>query len=39
MAEVLDQADEDGVQEYEKLPSWIEDALHNIIAANGLSTI
>ena len=32
MAEILDQAEEDGVDTYFKFPSWIEDVLHDLIA-------
>lgn len=39
MAEILDQAEEDGLQTYLKFPSWIEEALHGLIANNGIKTI
>jgi len=32
MAEVFDQADDEGIEKFDKLPSWIEDVLHRIIA-------
>jgi hypothetical protein len=39
MAEILDQAEEDGIDTFIRFPSWIEDTLHGLIAANGLKTI
>lgn len=39
MAEILDQAEEDGVDVYYKFPGWIEDVLNDLIANNGLKTI
>lgn len=39
MAEILDQAEEDGLQTYLKFPSWIEEALHGLISSNGIKTI
>ena len=39
MAEILDQAEEDGVDSYMRFPTWIEDILHDLIASNGLQTI
>jgi len=39
MAEILDQAEEDGVEYFVKMPFWIEDTLHNLISLNGLKTI
>ncbi len=39
MAEILDQAEEDGIQQYLKFPAWIEEILHSLIASNGIKTI
>jgi hypothetical protein len=39
MAEILDQAEEDGITQYFRFPSWIEEALHGLIANNGIKTI
>lgn len=39
MAEILDQAEEDGMETYYKFPAWIEDILHGLIASNGIKTI
>jgi hypothetical protein len=39
MAEILDQAEEDGIDTYTKFPSWIEEILYDLIASNGLKTI
>mmetsp|Transcript_32078 Transcript_32078/g.31385 ORF Transcript_32078/g.31385 Transcript_32078/m.31385 type:complete len:170 (+) Transcript_32078:1811-2320(+) len=39
MAEILDQAEDDGVKVFLKFPSWIEDVLHSLIASNGMKTI
>lgn len=39
MAEILDQAEEDGIQQYLKFPAWIEEILHGLIASNGIKTI
>lgn len=39
MAEILDQAEEDGLQTYLKFPSWIEETLHGLISSNGIKTI
>lgn len=39
MAEILDQAEEDGIEIFIKFPSWIEEILHDLIANNGLKTI
>lgn len=37
MAEVFDQAEDDGIERFDKLPSWIEEILYKIIATNGLN--
>ena len=39
MAEILDQAEEDGIEKYIRFPGWIETMLHELIANNGLKTI
>ncbi len=39
MAEILDQAEEDGIQQYLKFPAWIEEILHGLISSNGIKTI
>ena len=39
MAEILDQAEEDGIEQYVRFPGWIENMLHELIANNGLKTI
>jgi hypothetical protein len=39
IAEILDQAEEDGIQTYLKFPAWIEEGLHGLIASNGIKTI
>lgn len=39
MAEILDQAEEDGIETYNKFPSWIEEILHDLISSNGIKTI
>lgn len=39
MAEILDQAEEDGIEIYYKFPAWIEEVLHSLIASNGIKTI
>lgn len=39
MAEILDQAEEDGIESYNKFPAWLEETLHDLIASNGIKTI
>src|SRR3569833_2374857 len=39
MAEILDRAEEDGIDAFIKFPYWIEEVLHNMIANNGLKTV
>lgn len=39
MAEILDQSEEDGIQQYNKFPAWIEEVLHSLISSNGIKTI
>ena len=39
MAEILDQAEEDGVEQFIRFPAWIEEVLHDLIASNGIKTI
>lgn len=39
MAEILDQAEEDGVETFYKFPAWIEETLHDLIANNGINNI
>ncbi|CDW88693.1 clathrin-coated vesicle protein [Stylonychia lemnae] len=39
MAEILDQAEEDGIEHYHKFPAWLEETLHDLIASNGIKTI
>ncbi len=39
MAEILDQAEEDGIEAFFKFPAWIEEVLHSLIASNGIKTI
>lgn len=39
MAEILDQAEEDGIAHYYRFPAWIEEVLHGLIASNGIKTI
>ena len=39
MAEILDQAEEDGVEKFQKMPAWIEDTLHNLVSQNGMKNI
>ena len=36
IAEVFDQAEDDGIEHFEKLPGWVEEVLHQLIATNGL---
>jgi len=39
MAEIFDQAEDDGLIHFEKLPNWIESVLYKLIAQNGLRAI
>lgn len=39
VAEILDQADDDGIEKFSKLPSWIESVVYHLIAINGLKAI
>jgi hypothetical protein len=39
MAEILDQAEEDGIETYHRFPQWIEETLHDLISSNGIKTI
>ena len=39
MAEILDQAEEDGINHYFRFPAWIEEVLHGLISSNGIKTI
>jgi len=39
MAEILDQAEEDGIEHYHKFPAWLEETLHDLISSNGIKTI
>jgi hypothetical protein len=39
IAEVFDQADDEGIEKFAKLPSWIEEVLFILIGQNGLRAI
>ena len=39
VAEILDQADDDGIEKFSKLPYWIESVIYHLIAVNGLRAI
>jgi hypothetical protein len=39
VAEILDQADDDGIEKFSKLPYWIESVVYHLIAINGLKAI
>lgn len=36
MAEILDQAEYDGITHFPKLPHWMEDTLYELISVNGM---
>ena len=36
MAEILDQAEMDGILHFSKLPFWMEEVLNELVAVNGL---
>jgi len=39
VAEVLDQADDDGIVKFVKMPYWMESVIYHLVAVNGLSSI
>jgi len=39
VAEILDQADDDGIEKFTKLPYWIESVVYHLVAVNGLKAI
>ena len=39
VAEILDQADDDGIEKFAKLPYWIETVVYHLVAVNGLKAI
>lgn len=39
VAEILDQADDDGIDKFAKLPYWIESVVYHLVAVNGLKAI
>lgn len=36
IAEVFDQADDDGIENFSKIPAWIESVLFKLVSTNGL---
>lgn len=39
IAEIFDQAEDDGIKHFNKLPSWIENVLYKLVAQHGLKAI